>query len=99
MFKKFVTTIMLCGMFATAQANDKEPVKLVSGFAPGGPSDIIVREIQKILTEELGRSVILEYRAGAGSEIAVTSVAKNKTKETVLMMPVQTRPSAPAARR
>ena len=86
MFKKFVTTIMLCGMFATAQANDKEPVKLVSGFAPGGPSDIIVREIQKILTEELGRSVILEYRAGAGSEIAVTSVAKNKTKETVLMM-------------
>lgn len=86
MFQKFAATIMLCGMFAMAQADSKDPVKLVSGFAPGGPSDIIAREMQKILTEELGRPVVLEYRTGAGTEIAVTSVAKNKSKETVLML-------------
>ena len=62
-----------------------QPVKMVVPFSPGGQVDIVTREVEQIITQELKRSVVVEYRLGAGSSIGITSVAKTKTNEVVLM--------------
>jgi len=62
-----------------------QPIRMVVPFSPGGQVDIITREAEKIVTQELKRSVVVEYKLGAGSAIGITSVARNKTTEVNLM--------------
>src|SRR2546427_5242166 len=52
------------------------PVTMVVGFAPGGGTDITARIIVKRLSENIGQSIVVENRPGAGGNIAATQVAK-----------------------
>jgi len=58
---------------------------MIVPFSPGGQVDIITREAEKIVAQELRRPVMVEYRLGAGSSIGITSVARNKSTEVNLM--------------
>jgi len=51
------------------------PVTLTVGFAPGGGTDTAARIVAKKLTENIGQSVIVENRAGAGGNIAAQQIA------------------------
>ena len=51
------------------------PVTLTVGFAPGGGTDTASRIVAKKLTENIGQSVIVENRAGAGGNIAAQQIA------------------------
>lgn len=62
-----------------------QPIKMVVPFSPGGQVDIVTREVEQIITQELKRPVVVEYRLGAGASIGITSVARTKTNEVVLM--------------
>jgi tripartite-type tricarboxylate transporter receptor subunit TctC len=75
---------LICGLLFCASAI-AQPIKMVVPFSPGGQVDIITREAEKIVTQELKRNVIVEYRLGAGSSIGINSVARNKTTEVNLM--------------
>ena len=48
----------------------KKPVSLVVGFAPGGAADTAARLIAKKLGENIGQSVIIDNKPGAGGNIA-----------------------------
>jgi tripartite-type tricarboxylate transporter receptor subunit TctC len=50
-------------------------VTLTVGFAPGGGTDMAARIIAKKLTENIGQSVVVENRAGAGGNIAAQHIA------------------------
>src|SRR5499433_4445131 len=56
---------------ATAQAYPLRPVRLIVGFPAGGPTDITARVMAQWLSERLGQQIVIENRAGAGSNLAV----------------------------
>src|ERR1700741_5035350 len=62
--------------FAWAQAYPSRPVRLLTGFAAAGGSDVVARLIGKWLSEPLGQSFIIENRPGAGGNIGTESVVR-----------------------
>jgi len=61
-----------------AQALDypTRPVKLVLGFTPGGPADIVARLVSQRLGERLGQPFVIENRPGGGTTIATEYVVR-----------------------
>ncbi len=78
MKRTFAALVALaCAGGALAQgAFPSRPVTMVVGFAPGGGTDITARIIVKKLSENVGQSIVVENRPGAGGSIAATAVAK-----------------------
>jgi tripartite-type tricarboxylate transporter receptor subunit TctC len=51
-------------------------VRIIVGFAAGGPNDILARLIGQWLSQRLGRPFVVENRPGAGSNIATEAVVR-----------------------
>jgi len=73
---------------ALAQAVDfpDKPLRMIVGFPPGGPNDLLARVIAPGIGERLGRSVVVENKSGANGEIAATFTAKSPNDGSVFML-------------
>jgi len=61
---------------STAQTYPNRPVKIVVPFAPGGPTEFIIRLIADRLTAMMGQAFVIENRpGGAGGTVGAKSVA------------------------
>ena len=66
------------GASAAMAAWPEGPIRLTVGFPPGTGPDIVARTVGDQLGTELGQSVVVENKAGAGGQIAAQSVARAK---------------------
>lgn len=77
--------LLLAGLCQAQDFPPKKPVTLVVGFAAGGAADAAARLIAKKLSENIGQSVIVDNKAGAGGNIAHQQVANGPADGTVLL--------------
>lgn len=61
-----------------AAAQDGQPVRLIVGYAAGGPVDQGARLFGQALSKELGQPVMVENKTGANATIAGTEVVRAK---------------------
>jgi tripartite-type tricarboxylate transporter receptor subunit TctC len=72
---------------ATAQDfPSKRAVTLMVGFAPGGAADAAARLIAKKLGDNIGQTVVVDNRAGAGGNIAHQLVANGPADGSMLLL-------------
>jgi tripartite-type tricarboxylate transporter receptor subunit TctC len=74
-----------CGAAQAQDAWPSKPVRIIVPFAPGGGADGSARVLAEVLGPQLGQSVIVENKPGAGSAIGVTAAAQSKDGHTLLM--------------
>src|SRR3954447_24605682 len=85
---------------AVAQAPrfPERPVEIVVGFAAGGGTDLNMRSFARFLEARLGGPVVIINRPGAGTEVAMASVARARpdghtlaaaTMPTLLTIPIE----------
>ena len=68
-----LTGIAVSPAYAADEFPNK-PMRLLVGFAAGGPTDVIARVLAKDMSVALGQTVFVENKAGASSMIATREV-------------------------
>jgi tripartite-type tricarboxylate transporter receptor subunit TctC len=84
MKKRYLASLMLAAAAAlplsgTARADDypSRPIRMVVGYAAGGPTDVVARIVAKHMSESLGASVVVENKPGASAHIAAADVMRS----------------------
>ncbi|WP_371818080.1 tripartite tricarboxylate transporter substrate binding protein [Bradyrhizobium sp. CCBAU 53421] len=79
-------TVSISGSHADAEDYPARPVRIIVPFGPGGPADVVARQIGSILQENLGQPFVVENRTGAGGVIGTLEVAKAPADGYTLLM-------------
>ena len=61
---------------ALAQGFPSQPIRLVTPYPPGGGTDTVARILLPHLAAQLGQTIIVENRGGAGGSIGAAEVAR-----------------------
>jgi tripartite-type tricarboxylate transporter receptor subunit TctC len=82
MIRKLSTALMLlacAGLPAVGHAQNypERPLRLIVPFSPGGTSDLVARIMAQKLGDDLGQTVIVDNRGGAGSTLGVNIATKS----------------------
>lgn len=95
-FKKRINQFIALVLFASfggmaspvlAQSNSADrPIRIVVPFSPGGGTDTIARTLGAAMSQDLGQTVIVENKPGAGTVIGSDTVAKSAPDGTTILI-------------
>jgi len=71
-----VATVGLASEAAVAQSWPSKPIRAFIPFAAGSATDIVPRAVFEPLGAELGQSIIVENRGGAGGTLGIGAVLR-----------------------
>jgi tripartite-type tricarboxylate transporter receptor subunit TctC len=78
-------SLAFAGM-AQAQGFPNRPITLLIPYPPGGSADLLARPLSAEMQKKWGQPVVLEYKPGAGGQIATTALARAKPDGYTLLM-------------
>lgn len=81
-----VLGLLLMLAASTAFSWPDKPLRIVHGFAAGGGADIFLRTVLPKFSENLGQQIVIDYRTGAGGNLAMEAVAKAAPDGYTLLM-------------
>jgi tripartite-type tricarboxylate transporter receptor subunit TctC len=84
-----VFAVFLAGLIPSpvfAQFNSGKTIRIIVPFAPAGSSDVLARLLQAPLQQELMQTIIVENRAGAGTNIGTAEVARSEPDGYTLLL-------------
>lgn len=70
---------------AQSAANER-PIRIIVPFSPGGGTDTIARTLGAAMSQDLGQTVIVENKPGAGTLIGTDTVAKSAADGTTILI-------------
>jgi tripartite-type tricarboxylate transporter receptor subunit TctC len=87
-------TVVMAGLAAVladatpsrAQDYPNRPIRMIVSFGPGTSTDVVTRLFSNALSAELGQTVVVENRPGAGGSIGTGAVAKAPPDGYILTM-------------
>src|SRR5204863_2269955 len=83
----FIFALPLCRAPPSfAQNYPTKPVKLIVGFAAGGPPDVIAPILAQHMATSLGQGVVVENKTGANAMIATQEVKRAAPDGYTLLM-------------
>ena len=72
--------------FGWAQGFPTRPVRIIVGFTPGGPQDVLARLMAQWLSDRLGQPFVIENRPGAGGNIGAEVAVRSQPDGYTLLM-------------
>ena len=72
----FIAILVVTGAAPALAGYPDRPVRVIVGFPPGGPTDVIARIVAQHLSDTLGQQFVVENLPGAGGNIASGQVAR-----------------------
>src|SRR5687768_1931403 len=78
-YKFGIAAALLCAaasMMCQAQTWPARPIRMLVGFPPGGPTDVVARIVSEKLAQQIGQQVVVDNRPGAAGNIAVEMLAR-----------------------
>ena len=78
--------LSLGGLELPAWAQPQPPIKILVGAPAGGTTDTMARTLATVLGTQLGRTVVVENKPGAGGNLAADAVAKAAPDGNTLLM-------------
>jgi tripartite-type tricarboxylate transporter receptor subunit TctC len=80
-FAAFLAALFLSAASASAQAQSpgdwpNKPITILMGFPAGSGVDVVARMLQPSLEKSLGQRLVIDYKSGAGGNLASEAVAR-----------------------
>jgi tripartite-type tricarboxylate transporter receptor subunit TctC len=80
MHRNSFLALVLLGLMSTGAHGQgwpaRQPIKLITPFQPGSAIDAVARPVFDAVSHQIGQSMVLESRAGAGGTLGMAAVAK-----------------------
>jgi tripartite-type tricarboxylate transporter receptor subunit TctC len=83
-------TVPLIGAPAIAQGWPNKPIKFIVSYPPGGATDIFARAYGDYISKQLGQTVLVENKAGAGGTVGALEVKRSPADGYTLLFTIST---------